>query len=58
MIQPFRCQTHKLLGRGPVAFDDEDSVWVFPECKYNDITSNSSEFVPGDFVLIKTLVVK
>ena len=29
-----------------VASDDEDSVWVFPECKYNDITSNSSEFVP------------
>ena len=27
-----------------VAFDDEDSVWVFPECKYNDITSDSSEF--------------
>ena len=29
-----------------VASDDEDSVWVFPECKYNDITLKSTEFVP------------
>ena len=39
-----------------VASDGEDSVWVFPQCKYNDI--EKCKFVRGDFVLIKTLVVK